>query len=147
MIPIRLQIPAHADYIDLVRLCLYGVASKMGFAYEDIEDMKVAASEACNNAVLHGNPNNSTGVIDISFNLAATNLSIVVKDQGPSFDYADVLEKAESLHNKQLSHLRGGGLGIFLMQALMDKVEVDNSNGTELTLTKFVTTQNSLVKE
>lgn len=136
---IRLQIPARADYIDLVRLSLYGIATKMGFNYEDIEDMKVAASEACNNAVLHGNPNNSTGVIDISFNLSATNLSIVVKDQGPSFNYTEVLEKAEPLHNKEMSSLRSGGLGMFLMQALMDKVEVDNSNGTELTLTKFIT--------
>ncbi|HEY0828044.1 MAG TPA: anti-sigma B factor RsbW [Bacilli bacterium] len=146
MNPIRLQIPAHADYIDLVRLCLYGIATKMGFTYEDIEDMKVAASEACNNAVLHGSPQR-TGVIDISFNLSATNLSIVVKDQGPSFNHKEGLEKAESLHNKKMSNLRSGGLGLFLMQTLMDKVEINNSNGTELTLTKFVTAQNSLDKE
>lgn len=49
-----LQLPASAEYVDIVRLNLYGIAcSKMGFTYEDIEDMKVAVSEACNNSVLY----------------------------------------------------------------------------------------------
>jgi len=64
---IRLQIPAHADHIDIVRLCLYGIASKLGFSYEDIEDMKVAVSEACNNAVLHGVLDRNKDIIDICF--------------------------------------------------------------------------------
>ena len=42
---VTLNLPATADYVDIVRLNLYGVASKMGFSYEDIEDMKVAVSE------------------------------------------------------------------------------------------------------
>ncbi len=64
---IRLQIPAQADYLDVVRLCLYGIASKVGFTYEEIEDMKVAVAEACNNAVLHAYPDKNDGVIDIHF--------------------------------------------------------------------------------
>lgn len=50
---VTLTVPALPEYVDLVRLTLYGVASKMKFTFEDIEDMKVAVSEACNNAVLH----------------------------------------------------------------------------------------------
>lgn len=48
-----LNLPATADFVDIVRLNLYGIAAKMGFSYEDIEDMKVAVSEACNNSVLY----------------------------------------------------------------------------------------------
>lgn len=33
-----LQLPASAEYVDIVRLNLYGIASKMGFTYEDIEE-------------------------------------------------------------------------------------------------------------
>lgn len=50
---IVINLPATAEYVDIVRLNLYGVASKMGFSYEEIEDMKVAVSEACNNSVLY----------------------------------------------------------------------------------------------
>jgi len=39
---IGLTIPAKAVYLDIVRLTLYGVATKAGFTFEDIEDMKVA---------------------------------------------------------------------------------------------------------
>lgn len=50
---VTLTLPAEAEYIDLVRLTLYGISSRMGFSYEEIEDMKVAVSEACNNVVVH----------------------------------------------------------------------------------------------
>ena len=50
---VTMFVTAAAEYVELVRLALYGIASKMGFNFEEIEDMKVALSEACNNAVLH----------------------------------------------------------------------------------------------
>lgn|SRR5665647_1343243 len=135
---IRLEIPAHADYIDLVRLSLYGIASKMGFSLEAIDDMKVAATEACNNAVLHANPEGQMNTIVVVFELAETNLTIRVKDSGPSFDFTEVIAKESSLHNMEIQELRTGGLGLYLMQALMDDVTVLTENGTEVILTKHI---------
>lgn len=136
---IRLQIPAHADYIDLVRICLYGIASKMSYAYEDIEDMKVAVSEACNNAVIHGTPDPNEGVIDISFEPEDHALTIKVNNSGSEDLAADVLDKAAPLPDADVSGLRVGGLGIYLMQALMDEVEVNAlENGTEVVLKKYL---------
>ena len=135
---IRLEIPAHADYIDLVRLSLYGIASKMGFSFEAIEDMKVAATEACNNAVLHANPEGQINTIVVVFELAETNLTIRVKDSGPSFDFTEVIAQESSLHNMEIQELRTGGLGLYLMQALMDNVTVLTENGTEVILTKHI---------
>ncbi|MDB4867327.1 MAG: rsbW, partial [Cohnella sp.] len=48
---VTLTVPAQAEYVDLIRLTLYGIASKMKYSFEEIEDMKVAVSEAVNNAV------------------------------------------------------------------------------------------------
>ncbi|MGV3487465.1 MAG: anti-sigma B factor RsbW, partial [Tuberibacillus sp.] len=39
---INLTIPAKPDYIGVVRLTISGIASRMGFLYDDIEDIKVA---------------------------------------------------------------------------------------------------------
>jgi serine/threonine-protein kinase RsbW len=135
---VRLEIPVHADYVDLVRLCLYGIASKMGFSSEAIDDMKVAATEACNNAVLHANPQGTDSKIDIVFVLDETSLVIRIKDNGQSFNYTETITQESSLHNKEISELRTGGLGLFLMQALMDKVTVHTENGTEVILTKYI---------
>ncbi|ADU95862.1 anti-sigma B factor RsbW [Geobacillus sp. Y412MC52] len=133
---VQLSIPAHAQFIDVARLTLYGLAAKMGFSYEEIEDMKVAVSEACNNAVLHAY-NGRGGVIHLLFEMRADALSIIIKDEGKGFDYKRVAKQAAPLSAKPLEDVKAGGLGLFLMEALMDDVTVTTKGGTEVRLTKF----------
>ncbi|WP_232698962.1 anti-sigma B factor RsbW [Brevibacillus daliensis] len=136
--PVRMTIPAHADYIDVVRLSLYGIATRMGYSFEDIEDMKVAVSEACNNVIVHAYKGHDDAYIDVVFQTSPQALSIRIKDFGESFDFKRAAERAESLHGKEVTELKAGGLGIYMMQALMDEVEVINENGTEVVLTKWL---------
>lgn len=131
---VTLRVPALAEYVDLVRLTLYGIASKLGFLYEEIEDMKVAVSEACNNVVLHAYEH--AGMMEIRFLIMEGSLSITVKDEGRSFDPAPETQTSPSLHGKTLDEIEAGGLGLYLMQALMDEVEVLSGVGTEVVLTK-----------
>ncbi|ASS66778.1 MULTISPECIES: anti-sigma B factor RsbW [unclassified Paenibacillus] len=137
---IVLRLPARSEYLDLIRLTLYGVATKVGFTYEEIEDMKVAVSEACNNAVLYAYAGHAdsdgVGEMEIRFVRTPDALSIIVKDEGASFDAASVAQKAEPLHGKSIHDIQAGGLGLYLMQALMDEVEVRSEIGTEVVLTK-----------
>jgi serine/threonine-protein kinase RsbW len=134
---ISLIIPARAEYIDIVRLTLYGIATRMGYTYEDIEDMKVAVSEACNNVVLHAY-NDSAGKVEIHFDIGDLELSIAVKDDGKSFNYVDVENSTLPMQEQSLEDVEVGGLGIFMMQALMDHVQVKNDRGTEVILTKHL---------
>lgn len=136
---VRMSIPVDADFIDVVRLSLYGLATRMGFSFEDIEDMKVAVSEACNNAILHAYGHTHGACIDIIFETMPDRITITVKDYGDSFNYEKAAEKADSLHNKQIHQLKAGGLGIYMMQALMDEVVVNTGEGTEVILTKLLT--------
>ncbi|MBP1964744.1 anti-sigma B factor RsbW [Paenibacillus aceris] len=138
---VRLHIPAAAEYLDIVRLSLYGIASKLGFSYEDIEDMKVAVSEACNNAVLHGETSATLGQIQISYELGDGKLTVKVKDDGPGFDYEAQIGHSQPPVGDSLSELQSGGLGMYLMQALMDEVTVNTDQGTEITLVKYVTNE------
>lgn len=142
---VRLTVPAEAEFIDLVRLTLYGIASKLGFSYEEIEDMKVAVAEACNNVVVHAYEPGQPGTLEVIFERQSSGLSIKVKDQGPSFDFTEKARKAEPLHDKSLSEINVGGLGIYLMQALMDHVEVKTGSGTEVILTKMVSQSEEMV--
>ena len=50
---LTLSIPNDSEYISIVRLMVSGVCSRMNYAVEDIEDIKIAISEACTNVVLH----------------------------------------------------------------------------------------------
>jgi serine/threonine-protein kinase RsbW len=142
---ISMTLPAEADFIDVVRLTLYGLCTKVGFSYEEIEDMKVAVAEACNNAVVHAYEPGRSGTMDIRFELLEAGLRISVKDQGTSFNYAEKVLQAQSLHEKTLDEANVGGLGIYLMQALMDEVEVNSDGGTEVILTKWLSKSEEMV--
>ncbi|MDR6554310.1 anti-sigma B factor RsbW [Paenibacillus qinlingensis] len=146
---IGLTIPAKADYLDIVRLTLYGVATKAGFAFEDIEDMKVAVAEACNNAILHAYEEGQSGNIELQFECSNGFMKISVKDEGRSFHYVQTNHDDTSLHNKSISEANIGGLGLFLMQALMDEVQVltHTGKGTEIILTKQLAGQASRKEE
>lgn len=134
---VTLNLPASAEYVDIVRLNLYGIASKMGFSYEEIEDMKVAVSEACNNSVLYAYGQES-GMVEVVFDVSGESLSITVRDEGESFDSDGNADSRGTLHDKELSEVQIGGLGFYLMEALMDEVSVTNQTGkgTQVILTK-----------
>lgn len=132
-----ISLPATAEYVDIVRLNLYGIASKMGFTYEEIEDMKVAVSEACNNSVLYAYKQGQ-GVMEVTFEVVAEVLSITVRDNGESFDSWGEAGERVTMHDKELDEVQIGGLGFYLMQALMDDVSVVNEagQGTKVIMTR-----------
>ncbi|MEK3883396.1 ATP-binding protein [Paenibacillus sp. PL2-23] len=133
-----MQIPADAGYIDVVRICLTGIAAKQGFAYEEIEDMKVAVSEACSNAVLHGSGESNAEPVDVTFEPLDTGLTVRVVNYGMSFDHTSARQEASPIQGGSTSDLRVGGLGIYLMEALMDVVRMSSDQGkTEVVLTKY----------
>ncbi|MFH5186386.1 anti-sigma B factor RsbW [Paenibacillus sp. TAB 01] len=142
---ISMTLPAEAEYIDLVRLTLYGLGTKIGFTYEDIEDMKVAVAEACNNAVVHAYEPSNVGTLEVRFERLDSGLKITVRDHGYSFNFEEKVRQASSLHDKSLEEVNVGGLGIYLMQALMDEVEVRNDGGTEVVLTKWLSKSEEMV--
>jgi serine/threonine-protein kinase RsbW len=134
---VQLTLPATADFVDIVRLNLYGIASKMGFSYEEIEDMKVAVSEACNNSVLYAYGHEG-GQVEVTFSVQTDELIITVKDYGESFESYKGGHQSATLHDKELGEAQIGGLGFYLMQALMDDVSVVNEagKGTKVVLTR-----------
>jgi serine/threonine-protein kinase RsbW len=131
-------VPAKAEYLDILRLTLYGFATKLGFSFEEIEDMKVAVAEACNNAILHAYGEDESGTIELRLESGGDRLIISVRDHGQSFSYSEEANQAIALDQNDISEVSVGGLGLFLMEALMDDVQVttESGSGTEIVLTK-----------
>ncbi|MCD1261208.1 anti-sigma B factor RsbW [Paenibacillus athensensis] len=143
---VRLRVPAEAEYLEIVRLTLYGIASKLGFAFEAIEDMKVAVSEACNNAVLHAYPAEAPGSMELSFELSDVALTIRVRDEGLGVRQESLADTRRPMDDMtplggeaDFGGLEVGGLGLYLMEALMDEVQVHSEpGGTEVMLVKYI---------
>ncbi len=118
---VTLTLPRDSRYVATVRLTLVGIATRMGFNYQAIEDMKVAVSEACTNAIEHATPvvGEQDDVITLTFIEHPQSLEIRVADQGPGFDATDErLWEHKGLPGEN-------GLGLFLIRSLMDKVEIE----------------------
>lgn len=136
---IEMKIPAKPEYVGVIRLTASGIASRMGFSYEDIEDIKVALSEATTNAIHHAYKDSEKGEITIGFGIHEDRLEMMVADRGKSFDAEKVREQAGP-YNKALptDELPESGLGLFLIETLMDKLEINDNAGVIVIMTKFI---------
>lgn len=126
---IKISLPGKPEYVSIARLTASVIANKMGFNIDDVEDIKVAVGEACNNAVLHGKSEEE--VFEIQFEVQSDRIVIEIKDNGNGFD-------VDEYQAPELGELKENGLGIFIMKTLMDEVvfiPVQN-NGTTIRLIK-----------
>jgi len=136
---VKIVIPSIPDYVGVVRLSASGIATRLNFTLEEIEDIKIVVSEACTNAVLYAYPD-TIGEVEIIFTIKKDRLEIFVNDNGVGFNVENPLISREQNKTERV----GLGLGITFMRSLMDKVEYDTSikQGTHLKLVKYVSSQN-----
>lgn len=139
---IQMKVPAKPEYVGVIRLTLSGIASRMGFNYEDIEDLKVAVSEATTNVVSHAYENNESGELTLGYGIHEDRLEVMVSDQGESFNYDEVKERigpvTETETVSPIEEIREGGFGLFLINTLMDKVQINNKYGVVVFMTKYL---------
>lgn len=127
---ISISIPTKSEYVSIARLTASVLANKIGFDIEEIEDIKVAVGEACNNAVLHGK---SSDTCDINFSVLEDCFQVEIIDSGKGFDMEEYKEP-------DLNNPKENGLGLFIMKSLMDDVEIKSTNGegTYIKLVKYL---------
>ena len=126
---ISMNMSVNPDFVSVIRLTLSGVASRIGFSLDDIEDMKVCVSEACTNAIKHSKKDE----FQVKFYVYPDRLTIEVLDDGIGYD-------VDSLASPDLKNPKTSGLGIFIIKTLMDEVEIKSCNkwGTIIKMTKLV---------
>ncbi|WP_087974536.1 anti-sigma B factor RsbW [Oceanobacillus rekensis] len=136
---IEIKIPAKAEYVGVIRLTLSGIANRIGFSYEDIEDLKVAVSEAITNAVNHAYTEQDDGEITIGFGVYEDRIEIMIADHGGSFNLTEIKDGTGPYRSDEpVETLREGGFGLFLIEALMDEVKINNKYGVIVLMTKYV---------
>jgi serine/threonine-protein kinase RsbW len=128
---VRLTIPAKAEYITLCRLALTGLARLRPVAEETLADLKLAITEAASNSVRHAYAE-GVGEVEIVYELHPDRLVIEVADDGAGFAPR---ERAAAGSPEDLSE---GGLGIAIIRAIADEVEIGAKDGGRGSRLRFV---------
>ena len=126
---IKMEITANPEYVSIIRLTTSGIANKVGFCIDDIEDLKVAISEACTNAIKHSSDDRFT----IIYSMIENGLTIEIIDNGKGYDRSSVSEP-------DIDNLKESGMGLFIIESLMDEVKIESKegNGTSIKMTKYL---------
>src|ERR671937_896092 len=119
---VSLTIPARPEYITLGRLALTGIAGLRTLSDETLHDLKLALTEACTNSVRHAYHDGGEGKVEIRYELEADRLAVEVGDDGPGFEMRTSTGDGER-------ELAEGGLGIAIIRALSDEVEIGERRG------------------
>jgi serine/threonine-protein kinase RsbW len=128
---------SRTDHLLEVRDFVSDAARQFGFSEEEIANIVLAVDEACTNIIKHAYQYAPDKEIDIAILRNDGAFEVRIKDSGKTFD-PDALKAPDLKRN--LSHHRRGGLGVYLMKKLMDKVEYNFEAGhtNEVSLVKYL---------
>jgi serine/threonine-protein kinase RsbW len=118
---VRLCIPAKPEYISLGRLALTGLSRLRAFPDDVLADLKLALTEACTNSVRHAY-DGGEGMVEILYELHDDRLVVEVTDSGEGFEH-------DTAQVEEQDELAEGGLGIAIIEALADELEIGRPNG------------------
>ncbi|MDA8043709.1 MAG: ATP-binding protein [Actinomycetota bacterium] len=134
---LELAVPARVEYIAVVRLVVSSLATaRRALADERIDDLKLAVSEACTNAIEANRAAGSPAPVVVSCWEAPERFEVCVADSGGGFD-PDVLPEHPPVTDPDRLNFERG-LGIPLIRSLVDDVRFESGpGGTSVWMTLF----------
>lgn len=120
-----IKIPSRIENLRKVEKVIDEISSDFHIGEDLYGNILIAALEATNNAIMHGNALNEEKDVTISFNLEDKILNIKIDDEGNGFDYQNIPDPTapENLENVN-------GRGIFLMEKLSDNIKFSRNGAT-----------------
>lgn len=106
---VRLAVPALPEYVRLARLTAAGLASRLGFTFDEVEDLRMAVDELCYLVV---GPSGRDGSITVTFALETEGLYVTGRSsagRGPA-EFAELSEQ--------------------ILAAIVDEYSVSGEDGT-----------------
>ncbi|MDK2880715.1 MAG: hypothetical protein PWQ99_490 [Clostridia bacterium] len=121
---IKMELMSLPENVGLARIAVAAFASECNFDVGELEEIKVAVSEAVSNAIIHGYQRDANGVITLTATLQDNVLEIVVEDEGRGIaDLEQALEPGSADDPERM------GLGFVFMKSFMDEVDVASEPG------------------
>ncbi|MBR5429118.1 MAG: anti-sigma F factor [Firmicutes bacterium] len=129
---LELRFLSRPENVSLARLLTAAAVAERELTLAELDEIKVAVSEAVSNAIIHGYQGREDGCVALSLTVSAGQLRVSVSDEGVGM--ADV-EQALRPNWSASGRL---GLGFAFMHSFMDRVEVTSrlGQGTRVVLYK-----------
>ncbi len=126
----HLKLPIDTANLDIIREFVARIAQNMGFNEEDIHRIELAVDEASTNVIKHAykGTDKNKQFIDIKVSTYPNRLEINVIDRGKGFDPERIKSPDMDVYLKKMKR---GGLGLYLIKTLMDKVDFDIHPGKQ----------------
>jgi stage II sporulation protein AB (anti-sigma F factor) len=129
----RLVLLCVPSNVAVARIAVAAFAASLGFSVAEIEEIKVAVSEAVSNAVLHAYPNGEGEVTVLATSRVSGSrqeeLVVEVSDSGAGIP--DIAKAKEPGYSTILEHM---GLGLSFMESFMDTLSVESAPGKGTTV-------------
>ena len=128
----HLTLLGKSSNVGLARLSVATFASELEFTLNELEEIKVAISEAVTNCIIHAYPLEE-GQIEIDLKISENKLIIVITDQGIGIEDIDTV--VQPSYSTKDEHM---GLGLAFIDSFMDSFEIESiiDKGTSLKMTK-----------
>ncbi len=125
---ISIEIPSLAENIRIIESFIDNAKEKYELNEDIYGNIMIAVTEAVNNAIRHGNKDNSAKNVLISLSLEDGMIKFKIQDEGEGFNFHQLPDPTSP---ENIS--KPGGRGIFLMKHLSDEVDFkDNGKVVEL---------------
>lgn len=134
---IELEIPARPEFVGLARLVVSALASsRRALADDRVDDLKLAVSEACTNAIEAHADIDLDERVTVRWRETDDRLEVSVEDRGQGFDPRALPQHPPVTDPERLNFERG--LGIPLIRTLVDEVDFDPSeSGTAVRMVMY----------
>jgi len=117
----ELEFTVASDLENLAQIAEFvaSAALRLGLSEEQAFEVQMASDEACANVIEHAYGPDATGDIRICCSVEGDDFVVTISDQGRPFDPDQVPEPdlACPLEDRQI-----GGLGLYFMRKLMDRI-------------------------
>jgi serine/threonine-protein kinase RsbW len=117
---VEVRLPSRLGFEKVAMSTAAAVAKLMGFREERIDDLKTAVAEACINAIEHGNRLNEKLSVGVTLSAGTDALEVKVMDDGKGMK---TLPIKPDIDRKMHGEEDPRGMGMFLIQALVDEAE------------------------
>lgn len=135
---IRLSILSINENVSFARAVSAAFAAQVDLTLTEIDEIKVAVSEAISNAIIHGYGGlaNQENYVELIMNLYPEKLEFIITDSGRGI--ANIAEARQPSFSSDPERM---GLGFVFMDSFMDELEVTSQlgQGTTVRMVKLIT--------
>jgi anti-sigma regulatory factor (Ser/Thr protein kinase) len=125
---VELRMAPHPENLALARLALTGVGAVAGATDAAVAELKLAVTEACTNAILHGYGASTGGELVVRYRVGTAALEVEVEDDGNGFNPEDPAADGAS---------EGQGMGLMIIRAITSDVKIEsNPSGSRISFVR-----------